>query len=261
LIKRNFKNPNSITVEAIEQFRCLVRDWGVPRPRRDRWYYQLHYSDGELTTVDNADDAKTALSERPTNRILISLRSTGGSFVELDARERSHVSCTVTCSKDDEIAFLGKVADAFALQPMPPAVFLTHGRSEDWRHVKAFIENDVGICLRTIELAEKPHGGAAYIGAKFEAYAAQCSCAVIVMSGDDKAYDPDDTQEIRARENVIHEIGYFQACLGSERVILLKENGVNVPSNILGRGYIPYTKGHIAEVDTPLRKELILIFQ
>ncbi len=81
------------------------------------------------------------------------------------------------------------------------------------------------------------------------------------MSGDDKAYDPDDKEETRARENVIHEIGYFQACLGSDRVNLLKENGVNIPSNILGRGYISYTKGHIAEVDTRLRRELIDIFQ
>jgi predicted nucleotide-binding protein len=81
------------------------------------------------------------------------------------------------------------------------------------------------------------------------------------MSGDDKAYDPNDNEETRARENVIHEIGYFQACLGSDRVILVKENGVNIPSNILGRGYIPYSKGHIAEVDTRLRRELIEIFQ
>lgn len=140
-------------------------------------------------------------------------------------------------------------------------MFLTHGRSDDWRHVKSFIEQDVGIELRAIELAEQPHGGSAYIGEKFEAYADQCSCAVIIMTGDDKAFDPNETEEIRVRENVMHELGYFQACLGSDRVILLKENGVHIPTNILGRGYISFSRGHIAEADTQLRRELVKIFR
>jgi predicted nucleotide-binding protein len=261
LIKRLFKNPNRLTTESLEGLRRITNDWGVPSPRGDRWFYRLHYPDGQVTTVHSADDAKAALAARHTNLIMISLRSTGGSFVELDTRDRSRVSCTVTWSAGNDSNFLDKVAAAFELQPMPPAVFITHGRSGDWRHVKSFIEDHVGIGLRAIELAEQPHGGSAYIGEKLERYADQCSCAVILMSGDDRAYDPNDNEETRARENVIHEIGYFQACLGSDRVILLKENGVNIPSNILGRGYIPYSKGHIAEVDTPLRRELIEIFQ
>jgi predicted nucleotide-binding protein len=161
----------------------------------------------------------------------------------------------------DDNVFLGRLAEAFELLPMPPTVFITHGRSEDWRHVKSFMENDAGIGLQAIELAEQPHGGSAYIGEKLERYADHCSCAVILMSGDDKAFDPNENEEVRARENVIHEIGYFQACLGADRVILLKEEGVSIPSNILGRGYIPFSKGHIAEVDTPLRRELIEIFR
>ncbi len=261
LIKRLFKNPNRITTDSLERLSRITSDWGVPSPRGDKWFYRLHYPDGQFTTVHSADDAKAALLNRHTNLILISLRSTGGSFVELDTRDRSRVSCTVTWSAGDDSVFLRNLAEAFELQQMPPAVFITHGRSEDWRHVKSFIENDVGIALRAIELAEQPHGGSAYIGEKLERYADQSSCAVILMAGDDKAYDPDDNEEIRARENVMHEIGYFQACLGSDRVILLKESDVNIPSNILGRGYIPYAKGHIAEVDTRLRRELIDIFQ
>jgi predicted nucleotide-binding protein len=261
LIKRLFKNPNNLTTDALERLRRITEDWGVPSPRGDRWFYQLHYPDGQFTTVHNVEAAKAALQNRHTNHILISLRSTGGSFVELDTRDRSRVSCTVKWSAGDDSAFLGRLAEAFELRPMPPAVFITHGSSDDWRHVKSFIENDVGIALQVIELAEQPHGGSAYIGEKFERYADQCSCAVILMSGDDKVYDPNDNEETRARENVIHEIGYFQACLGSDRVILLKENGVSIPSNILGRGYVPYSKGHIAEVDTRLRRELIEIFQ
>lgn len=245
----------------LENLVSITSDWGPPSPRGDRWFYQLHYPEGQFTTVHSASDAQAALLNRHTNHVLISLRSTGGSFIELDTRHRSRVSCTVTWSTGEDRVLLRRLAEAFQLQPMPPAVFITHGRSEDWRHLKSFIENDVGIALRAIELAEQPHSGCAYIGEKLEKYANQCACAVILMSGDDKTFDPDDKVETRARENVIHEIGYFQACLGSDRVILLKEIGVNIPTNILGRGYISYTKGHIAEVDTRLRRELIEIFQ
>ena len=261
MITRVFKNPNCITSDTLERFRRITSNWGIPNKRADHWYYQLHYPDGQLTTVHSAIDAKAAIDEKQTNRIFISLRSTGGSFVELDTRDRTRVSCTVTFSAGDDSVFLQRVADAFELRPLPPAVFLTHGRSDDWRHVKAFIENDVGIELRAIELAEQPHGGSTYIGEKLAVYADQCSCAVIIMTGDDKAFDPDDAEETRVRENVMHELGYFQACLGFDRVILLKEKGVNIPSNILGRGYISYSTGHIAEADTQLRRELIEIFQ
>ncbi|MEX1228872.1 MAG: nucleotide-binding protein [Planctomycetaceae bacterium] len=261
MIKRLFKNPNHLTTDALERFCRITSDWGAPTHRDDRWFYRLFYPDGQFTTVYRADHAKSALQNRPTNQILISLRSTGGSFIELDTRDRTHVSCTVRWSRGEDSIFLARLVEAFGLQPMPPTVFITHGHSEDWRHVKSFIENDVGISLDAIELAEQPHGGSAYIAEKFERYADQCSCAVILMSGDDKAYDPDANEETRARENVIHEIGYFQACLGRDRVILLKENGVNIPSNILGRGYIPFYKGHISEVDTLLRRELIEIFK
>jgi len=260
LITRTFKNPNHLTPAAFDKLQRLMHGWGTPRDRTDCWYYQLKYPDSQ-TTVHNANDAKSALAAKQTSQILISLRSTGGSLIELDTRDRSRVSCNVTWSAGDDSVILRKLAEAFDLEPLPPAVFLTHGRSEDWRHVKQFIGNDVGIDLRMIELAEQPHGGSTYIGAKFETYADQCSCAVIVMTGDDKAYDPDDTKETRVRENVIHELGYFQACLGSDRVILLKEEGVKIPTNILGRGYISYSKGHIAEADTQLRRELIEMFQ
>jgi hypothetical protein len=79
-------------------------------------------------------------------------------------------------------------------------VFITHGRSTDWRAVQAFIEKDVR--LPTIELAQEPNLGRTIIE-KLVDNAALCDSAVIVMTGDDVANE----DESRVRENVMHEMG------------------------------------------------------
>ena len=61
---------------------------------------------------------------------------------------------------------------------------------------------------------------------------------MVVMTGDDVAED-----EVRARENVVHEIGYFQDRYGRGRVCLLHEDGVNIPSNLSGVAYCSFPKG------------------
>jgi predicted nucleotide-binding protein len=70
----------------------------------------------------------------------------------------------------------------------------------------------------------------------------KCASAVIVMTGDDMDADG----QARARENVVHEIGFFQGKFGRVGVCLLHEDGTNIPSNIFGIVYIPFTKGVIS---------------
>lgn len=120
----------------------------------------------------------------------------------------------------------------------PARVFISHGRAPDWREVQAFIERDIG--LVTLELAQEPNQGMTILGKLAEA-AEQCDSAVIVMTGDDL----DAGGQARARENVIHEIGYFQGKYGPSRIVLLHEDGVNIPSNIQGLVYTPFPKGVI----------------
>ncbi len=136
-------------------------------------------------------------------------------------------------------------------QPAAPPlyrVFITHGRAQDWRVVQAYIEKDVK--LPTMELAQEPNSGQTIIE-KLESGAAQCDSAVIVMTGDDLAED-----EIRVRENVMHEIGYFHGRYGRKRVVLLHEDGVHVPTNLAGIAYVPFPKGNVEAGLHVLRREL-----
>lgn len=132
-------------------------------------------------------------------------------------------------------------------------VFITHGRSNDWRAVQPFIERDVG--LPTIELAQEANLGRTIIE-KLIDNAVRCDSAVIVMTGDDVASE----DEARVRENVMHEIGFFQGRYGRNRVVLLHEDGVNIPTNLAGVVYISFPKGGVEAGFHVLQRELKAIY-
>jgi predicted nucleotide-binding protein len=133
-------------------------------------------------------------------------------------------------------------------------VFVSHGRSNDWRAVQSFIEKDVG--LSTLELAQEPNMGRTIIEKLIDG-AGRCDSAVIVMTGDDTA-KPD---EARVRENVMHEIGYFQGVYGRTGVVLLHEEGVNIPTNLSGVAYVPFPREDIEAAFHVLQRELKAIYK
>ena len=139
-------------------------------------------------------------------------------------------------------------------QNRPQCVFITHGRSNDWRAVQSFIEKDVG--LPTIELAQEANMGRTIIE-KLIDNADRCDSAVIVMTGDDIAND----QESRVRENVMHEIGFFQGRYGRNLAVLLHEDGVKIPTNLAGVAYVPFPKGNIEAGFHVLQRELNAIYK
>jgi predicted nucleotide-binding protein len=143
----------------------------------------------------------------------------------------------------------GSQSALIAPSALPRRVFISHGRSSDWREVQPFIERDVGI--PTLELAQEPNRGRTVLQ-KLAEESDRCSYAVIVMTGD----DPIDGDRPRARENVMHEIGFFQGRYGLSRVTLLHEEGTNIPSNIHGLVYIPYPKELVSAGFGTLQREL-----
>ena len=78
--------------------------------------------------------------------------------------------------------------------------------------------------------------------------------AIILLTKDDEMADG----SMRSRQNVIHEIGFFQGKYGRKNVILLCEEGVELFSNISGIVYIQFDRNHFAEVFEQLRNELNL---
>jgi predicted nucleotide-binding protein len=121
-----------------------------------------------------------------------------------------------------------------------PNVFIIHGRSAGGFRdsVARFIEQ---LGLSPIILADQASEGRTLIE-KFEASALDVGYAIALLTPEDSAYGPDDEpppRPNRARQNVILELGYFMASLGRKNVVALRQEGLEVPTDILGIVYIP----------------------
>lgn len=108
----------------------------------------------------------------------------------------------------------------------------------DMRTMPVYLEREADTGKTIIELVEK------YTDASY---------AVALMTNDDCCYPtktPDKTY-FRARQNVIFEIGYIYARLGRGHLMFLKEDGVELPSDIAGIRYHLLSKS-----DTEIQIEL-----
>jgi len=153
---------------------------------------------------------------------------------------------------NSELKFAPPTEDAF-VDERSTRVFISHGRSPDWREVQDYIEKDLNI--PTLELAQEPNKGRTVLQ-KLDEESNACSFAVVVMTGDDDM----GIGAPRTRENVMHEIGFFQGKYGLANVCLLHEKGTNIPSNIHGLVYIPFPKGLVSATFGVLGRELRAVF-
>jgi predicted nucleotide-binding protein len=122
-------------------------------------------------------------------------------------------------------------------QPSPSRrVFVVHGHDHGIKETVARYLSKLN--LDPIVLHEKPDCGRTVIE-KFEDYS-DVSCAIAILTADDVAEAREDPakKEIRARQNVIFEFGFFVGKLGRKRAFALLENGVTEPSDIKGLLYI-----------------------
>lgn len=100
-------------------------------------------------------------------------------------------------------------------------------------------------------LGEQPSAGMTVVE-KLERVSNECSSAIILMTADDTVLDGG----TRARQNVIHELGFFQGKYGRNKVILLVEEGVELFSNISGIVYIRFHPNNFSAAFESLRLEI-----
>jgi predicted nucleotide-binding protein len=125
-----------------------------------------------------------------------------------------------------------------------PNVFIIHGLAAGGFRdsVARFIEQ---LGLVPVILAEQANEGRTIIE-KFEAHAIDVGYAIALVTPEDWGHGPDEDPPPgpnRARQNVILELGYFMASLGRKNVVALLQEGVEVPTDILGILYIPLDDG------------------
>lgn len=147
---------------------------------------------------------------------------------------------------EDSTKSLESIRDRLELfgEPDPPErtfgdkIFIVHGHNEAAKHkIARFIES---LDLRATILDEQPSKGQTIID-KFEEHADEAGFAIVLLTADDVGAPKNEIDELkpRARQNVILELGYFLQGLGRERIRVLYEEGVELPSDIYGISYIP----------------------
>lgn len=149
------------------------------------------------------------------------------------------------------IVTLGNLADSLAeycfveelkeeIAAPKPKIFIGHGRSTQWRDLKDHLRDKHEFEIIAYESGER---AGHVIRDIIDEMLVRSSFAILVMTAEDKMEDG----SMRARQNVIHEIGLFQGKLGFSRAIVLKENGTEEFSNIDGVQQIRYSKNNIKE--------------
>lgn len=110
------------------------------------------------------------------------------------------------------------------------AAFIVHGHDGEAREATARVLGLLGV--EAIILHERPNEGRTILE-KFEKHSAEAPYAIVLLTGDDVGGKPNDLHA-RARQNVILELGFFWGSLGRERVCVLHERGVELPSDLQG---------------------------
>jgi predicted nucleotide-binding protein len=136
-------------------------------------------------------------------------------------------------------------------------VFIVHGQNHAVRdQIDLFLTKELRLDTKIMQ--DEPNGGRT-LPEKFEDIADDCGFAVFILSADDQLTDKDGAIVLRARQNVILEVGYFWGKLGRRhKIAVLVEHAdrIELPSDMQGLGWIAITPD-MALTKDKLRKELV----
>jgi hypothetical protein len=131
------------------------------------------------------------------------------------------------------------------IMPENNKIFVVHGHDEEMKQTVALTLEKLD--LRPIILHEQPNSGKT-IMEKLEASTEKISFAIVLLSPDDKgckAKDFPESAKLRARQNVILELGYFIGKLGRNKVLILFKDEMDFeqPSDFVGVLYTRFKAG------------------
>ncbi|WP_160133116.1 TIR domain-containing protein [Microbacterium sp. SLBN-146] len=119
----------------------------------------------------------------------------------------------------------------------PLKVFIGHGGDRKWEVVRDLIAAQEG--YEVVAFESEPRAGSINLDV-VEGLITSAGAAVIVMTGTDRVEGG-----LRARQNVIHELGFAQGRLGRFETIVMAEEGVERFTNLGGLNEIRFPTGQI----------------
>lgn len=139
-----------------------------------------------------------------------------------------------------------------------PKMFIVHGHDDEAKYaLKNYLQNTLRLG-EPIILHEQPSFGRTIIE-KFEEEMKRIDIVFVILTPDDKICDAmsPEPEKLRARQNVIFEMGYFFGKLQrtSRRIMLLHKGGTELPSDLSGIIYIDISNG-VDAAGEDIRREI-----
>jgi predicted nucleotide-binding protein len=94
------------------------------------------------------------------------------------------------------------------------------------------------------------------IGAKVKETMEACNCAVLIFTADEEFRKADGASIWRPSANVVYELG-ASSYLYANRIVIVKEDGVEFPSNFRDLGHISFEKDNLEAKSMDVLRELI----
>ena len=139
--------------------------------------------------------------------------------------------------------------DIFLRKRNAKRVFIGHGKSPAWKRLKTFLVQKLKL---EYEEFNRVSAAGKSTQQRLTTMLNRCGFAFLVFTAEDTHKDK--TQH--ARENVIHEAGFFQGRLGWDKAIILLEEGCKEFSKIHGLTQIRFPKGKIEKEFKEVRRVL-----
>lgn len=138
-----------------------------------------------------------------------------------------------------------------------PKLFLAHGKNtKPLEDLKKILD---GFGIQYVVAVDEPHAGRP-ISAKVAQLMSECTAGIFVFTKDELFYRKQKNDEMietwRPSENVVYELG-AAGILWERKIIILKEEGVNFPSDFSDLGYIAFANGEISAKAMHIMQELI----
>jgi predicted nucleotide-binding protein len=149
----------------------------------------------------------------------------------------------------DHIERLSQRPEASVDRQRGTRVFIGHGRSPQWRELKDFISERLG--LPYDEFNRVPVAGTTNVD-RLSQMLDNAAVAFLVLTAEDEKVGG----TVVARQNVVHEAGLFQGRLGFSRAIIMLEDGCEQFSNVDGLGQIRFPAGNVSTKFEEVRQVL-----
>jgi predicted nucleotide-binding protein len=202
-----------------------------------KWFYERR---GERdSTVDPSKFPEmppgeiTRICDQLKSQGLIEWKTPGGSIVGVGFGR-------ITASGSDQIEQAAVASQSAMNARFSNKVFIVHGHDGEMKASTARLVSKLG--LEPIILHEQANRGRTIIE-KFTDHADQAGFAIVLLAPDDEGRSrdtPSPPLQLRARQNVVFEMGFFFAKLGRGRVCAIIKPGVEQPSDIHGIVYVEY---------------------